>query len=150
MVSFGRDLTCYIWRRLFSLVYILFFQLLFFGFGVGFISFLFYLLTFGFSVGFGVGSKHILNYILVSFSSNLNITFFQLVASSPMYVRRHKLIVFGFVNNNPRVQVMLKLDCPLFLVTEWWRQNCSKGVRACETTYAGSIRHWEEEVREST
>lgn len=87
--------------------------------------------------------------VFVSLSNRLNITFFPLISTLPMYTSRHKIIDVGFVNNNHWVQVKLKSDSPLPPITDHWRQNCTKDAKAWEPTDAWRFRHWEDEVRKS-
>lgn len=60
-----------------------------------------------------------------------------------MTFNRHKIIVIRLVNSSLWVHVKLKLDCPLHLVADHWKENCSEGARVWEPSYAGCIRHWE-------
>lgn len=70
------------------------------------------------------------NVIFVSLSKGLNITFSPLALAPPMYMRRHKIIVVGFLNNNHWIHVKLKFDCPLPLVTDRWKHNCTEDAKA--------------------
>lgn len=88
--------------------------------------------------------------ILISFSMNLNITFFPLVIAPCITSTRHKIIAVVFINNNHWVKVKLKLICPWPSVIDWWRWNCSEVLKAWELTYAGRIRHSGEVTKKTT
>ncbi|CAL5209821.1 unnamed protein product [Lathyrus oleraceus] len=70
------------------------------------------------------------NIVFVSLSRRLNITFFSLTLTPPMYTSMHKIIVVGFISKNHWVQVKLKPDCPLSSVTDRWRQNYTEDAKA--------------------
>ncbi|XP_058726926.1 uncharacterized protein LOC131598328 [Vicia villosa] len=90
-------------------------------------------------MGYPTASRY--SVVFVSLSMKMNITFFPLLIAPPPYTSRHTIIVVDFVNCNHWIQVKLRLDCPLALVTDRWRKNCSIDVKTWESAYVGRFRH---------
>lgn len=73
-----------------------------------------------------------------------------MVSSSISASRQNDYSWFCIVSNYYWVQLKLKPDVSLPVVTDRYRQNCIEGARACKIVYVGHIKHQEEEVRKST